>query len=181
MPVTFSKATPLPNEDCFCFEPLTEDVVADENGHHFHLKCIQEWAKTSPHCPHCREEIDTSNILSLKDRATYWINKKGSDLIDSAISQFDLVFAIPGSLWGSMTAILTTHAQDDVDVVGFGMLAGAVAGVAAKQLYEQFTSRRMSSSAILGSSFLGSLGTTLILHNALNTGTPAPYIGYPVP
>jgi len=158
MSIQFSAAVPSPSEHCFCYDPLTSDVVTHGGQHPVHLKCLQTWAKVSPTCPTCRQEIDTSSILPYRERTILWLKR---EFLDIALSHPDDIFVLPGSLWGGMASLAMTGAPETKGVVGLSLLAGTVAvAVMGTRINSLHSSMRIP--ATMTMAFLGSYMTATI-------------------
>ncbi|GKT37277.1 hypothetical protein ADUPG1_010096 [Aduncisulcus paluster] len=86
------------NQCPICFSPLSDQPCFQSGcSHVFHLKCIQEWKKTSPKCPVCRSNILDSLVGTgkLLDREIYILQ----------VSSIVKCFLEAGALNTSMTKV----------------------------------------------------------------------------
>jgi hypothetical protein len=160
MSVQFSAAVPEPDEHCFCYDPLTSDVVTHGGQHPVHLKCLQTWAKVSPTCPTCRQEIDTSSILPYRERTILWIKR---EFLGIGTSHLNDVLVFPGALWGGMASLAVTATPKTKGVVALSLLAGTVAVAAVMSTRINSLPPSMRIPATMTMAFLGSYMTATII------------------
>ena len=151
MAVQFSPTAPRPQERCVvCQKRLSEDVVAHDNWHPIHLKCLQAWARASATCPECRQ----NSLLPGHTRTVHWLDP---DLVERALFALgDHVFLIPGSIWGSIGALVITETPETKVVCALGLLAGVVTTVVSTRILPRSTLANWQIPITLATSFSGS-------------------------